>query len=109
VKENKRNVHHVMLWGGTAFNFGKDVPRLDKYIAAAGRMAKLAEEQKWDVMLSNHAGYDGTVAKLETLKKLGGSGSGQPNPFVLGTYQVVRGLGVMTECARAQKDRFLLN
>ena len=109
VKENKRNVHHVMLWGGTAFNFGKDVPRLDKYIAAAGRMAKLAEEQKWDVMLSNHSGYDGTVSKMEALKKLGGSGSGQPNPFVLGTYQVVRGLGVMGECAKAQKDRFLLN
>jgi len=60
-------------------------------------------------MLSNHSGYDGTVSKMEALKKLGGSGSGQPNPFVLGTYQVVRGLGVMGECAKAQKDRFLLN
>jgi metallo-beta-lactamase class B len=112
VEERKltwKNTHRVMLWGGTAFNFGKDVPRLDKYIASAERMAKLAEEQKWDVMLSNHADYDGAIEKLRALEKLGGSGSGQPNPFVMGTYQVTRALGVMGECAKAQRDRFLLN
>ena len=107
VKEGRRNVHRVMEWGGTAFNFGKDVPRLEMYIAATERMAKIAEQQKVDVMTSNHAGYDGTVAKLESLGKLGGTGAGQPNPFVLGTYQVTRALGVMGECAKAQKDRFL--
>jgi len=108
VKEGRRNVHRVMLWGGTAFNFGKDIARLDSYIAATQRMAKLAEEQKFEVLLSNHGDYDGTVGKLASLAKLGGTGSGQPNPFVLGTYQVTRALGVMGECAKAQRDRFLL-
>jgi len=28
-----------MRWGGTAFNFGRDVPRLQRYIEAAARMA----------------------------------------------------------------------
>ncbi len=97
--------HRVLLWGGTAFNFGKDIPRLESYIAATERMAKAAQAQGIDVMLSNHAGYDGTVAKLDTLARQGGTGS---NPFVLGTPTVVRALQAMGECAKAQKDRFLL-
>ena len=96
--------HRVLLWGGTAFNFGRDIPRLDAYIAATRRIAKLAEELKIDVMISNHAGYDGTVAKLAALRK---SPSG-PNPFVMGTEAVVRALTAMDECAQAQRDRFLL-
>ena len=56
--------HRAMLWGGTAFNFGKDIPRLDSYIDATARMMRLADEQKIDVMLSNHACYDGTPEKL---------------------------------------------
>ena len=97
--------HRVLLWGGTAFNFGKDVPRLESYIAATQRMAKLVEAQKIDVMLSNHAGYDETVPKLEALRKGGGSGT---NPFVIGTAAVTRGLNAMGECGLAQRDRFLL-
>jgi len=96
--------HRVLLWGGTAFNFGKNLPRLESYIAATQRMAKLAQAQQIDVMLSNHAGYDDTVRKLEA-RKQGGSGA---NPFVIGTDAVVRGLGAMGECAQAQRDRFLL-
>jgi len=103
VKENKRNVHHVMLWGGTAFNFGKDIPRLEMYIAATQRMAKVAHVLPVDVMLSNHSGYDGTVQKLETLRKAPAS-----NPFVIGTEAVERGLLAMGECAMAQRDRFLI-
>lgn len=96
--------HRVMIWGGTAFNFGKNIQRLDAYIAAAQRMAALAREQGIDVIISNHSAYDGAIAKLETLRK---SPDG-PNPFVMGTEGVVRTLTVMGECAMAQKDRFLL-
>jgi metallo-beta-lactamase class B len=95
--------HKALLWGGTAFNFGKDVPRLQSYIEATERMANLAKEQGIDVMLSNHAGYDGTVAKLDALRK--GAAS---HPFVIGNDAVVRGLQVMGACAKAQRDRFIL-
>jgi metallo-beta-lactamase class B len=55
-------------------------------------------------MISNHAAYDGAIAKTETLRK----DAGGPNPFVMGTASVVRALNVMEECALAQKDRYLL-
>lgn len=95
--------HKVLLWGGTAFNFGKDVPRLQGYIDATERMARIAREQGIDVLLSNHPANDGTVERIEALKK------GAPsNPFVIGTDAVVRGLGIMGACAKAQRDRYIL-
>ena len=94
--------HRAMIWGGTAFNFGRDIPRLDSYIGATSRMMRLADEQNIDVMLSNHAGYDGTVAKLAQMSAAGARG----NPFVLGTPTVKRSLTVMNECAQATRERF---
>ena len=67
VKQGSRT-HKVLIWGGTAFNFGKDVPRLQSYIDATERMATIAKEQGIDVMISNHAGYDNTVAKLDAIR-----------------------------------------
>jgi metallo-beta-lactamase class B len=97
--------HKVLLWGGTAFNFGKDLARLDSYIEATERMAALAQRENVDVLLSNHPGYDGTIAKLQALR---GNPGGPENPFVMGTPNVVRALHVMGACARAQRDRFAL-
>ena len=93
------------MWGGTAFNFGKDIPRLNQYIEATQRMSRIATEQQIDVLLSNHPGYDGTVAKLKTLEQQAGSA---PNPFVMGNANVLRALTVMSECAQATRDRFAL-
>lgn len=95
--------HHAMLWGGTAFNFGNDVPRLGTYIEATRRMAAIARQQRIDVLVSNHSGYDDTKAKLAKLRT-----TQEPNPFVLGTPTVERALRVMGECAQAQRDRFAL-
>ena len=95
--------HRVLLWGGTAFNFGKDIPRLDSYIEGTERMARIAREQGIDVMISNHSGYDGSLAKLDALRK-----GAAPNPFIIGNDAVVRGLEVMGECAKAQRDRYKL-
>lgn len=95
--------HRVLLWGGTAFNFGKDIPRLDSYINATSRMKQIVEQQHIDVMLSNHAGYDGTIPKLA---RMAGPPPAQDNPFVLGTPTVERSLTVMNECAQATRERF---
>ena len=96
--------HKVMLWGGTAFNFGRDLPRLDAYYESTRKMARIAEEQGIDVLISNHAGWDGALEKFAALQK----SPGGPNPFVIGTPNVVRAMNVMGECALAQKDRYLL-
>ena len=95
--------HKALLWGGTAFNFGKDLGRLESYAAATERMRGLAARLPVDVLLSNHAGWDGTLQKMAALKA---RAPGAPQPFVTGPQVVDRGLYVMGECARAQRERF---
>ena len=95
-------VHKAMIWGGTAFNFGRDMPRLDGYIEQTERMRKLSAELGIDVPLSNHPTYDGTVAKL----KVRATAPGGPNPFVSGQPVVDRAMRVLNTCARAQKVRY---
>lgn len=97
--------HRAMLWGGTGFNFGKDVPRLDAYIGATQRMGAVVQSQRIDVLLSNHSNIDGSQAKLAALRQQPAPAA---NPFVLGTPTVERSLAVMGGCAQAQRDRFLL-
>jgi len=97
-------VHKAMIWGGTSFNFGRDMGRLDGYIAQTERMRRLAAQWGIDVPLSNHPGYDGTVAKL---KGRAAAPNGD-NPFVSGQPMVDRAMRVLNTCARAQRARFLL-
>jgi metallo-beta-lactamase class B len=96
--------HRAILWGGTSFNFGKDLPRVDAYVGSAKRMAAVAKAEGIDVMLSNHSSFDGTIEKFAAMRASPASG----NPFVIGQDAVVRTLGVMETCARAQRDRFSL-
>jgi len=99
-----RGVHRVLLWGVTSFNFGRDICRLEAYIESTERAAELVQRERIDVLISNHSGYDDSLAKLQLLRDRPGT---QPNPFVMGTATVLRALTVMGECAQAQRDRFL--
>jgi metallo-beta-lactamase class B len=92
----------ALLWGGTSFNFGRDLQRLDGYIAAAERMREVAREQKIEVLLSNHPANDLTVSRVAQLRAT----PGMANPFVIGTEGVVRTLTVAAECAKANRVRF---
>jgi len=94
--------HRALLWGGTAFNFGKDLPRLESYIASTRRMAEVAEKAKVDVLISNHPSFDDSLAKMEAMRRGGLSA----HPFVIGNAAVLRSLQLMNECAQAQRDRF---
>jgi metallo-beta-lactamase class B len=96
--------HRVIEWGGTGFNFGADFARLDAYIASTDRMEAVAQQQQIDVLISNHSSFDEAPAKLERLR----TAPRRSNPFVIGTSAVQRGLDVMCECARAQRDRYAL-
>ncbi|MEO7337020.1 MAG: MBL fold metallo-hydrolase [Caldimonas sp.] len=95
--------YHALLWGGTSFNFGKDFSRIKSYSANAERMRVLATRMPLDVLLSNHAEWDGSIAKMTALRAAGASGR---HPFVIGSAAVDRALQVMDECARAQSNRF---
>jgi metallo-beta-lactamase class B len=101
VKSGPRT-HRALLWGGTAFNFGRDLARLDDYIDSSERMQQLARRQAIDVFLSNHPSNDKTLANLEALRAKPAA-----NPYVVGTPVVERAMQVVGECARAQKARFV--
>ena len=66
---SRGETHRVLEWGGTGFNFGADMPRLDAYIGATERMRTLAAQQNIDVMISNHSGFDQAPDKLDALYK----------------------------------------
>ena len=92
------STHTAMLWGGTAFNFVRRpdrVQRMEQYIAAVERARTIARDRGVDVLISNHAMYDRATEKLAAMAP------GKPNPFVMGTDAVQRGLTVMSECAQA--------
>lgn len=97
--------HTAMIWGGTSFNFGRDMTRLDGYIEQTQRMRQLVAAWGIDVPLSNHPGYDGTVAKLKAKST---AKEEIKNPFVSGQPVVDRAMRVLNACARAQKARFTL-
>jgi metallo-beta-lactamase class B len=88
--------HLALLWGGTAFNFGRQPERLRRYIAAVERVRDMARQRGVDVFTSNHNQYDEAIAKLAALRA-----GAAANPFVLGSATVQRALTVMSECAQA--------
>lgn len=94
---------NALLWGGTSFNFGRDLGRLDGYIASAERMRDLAARLPIDVLLSNHPGSDDSVRKMAAQRA-----GAAANPFVGGQRSVDRSLQLLAECARAQWARFLV-
>ena len=97
VREGQRS-HRAMLWGGTAFNFGRRPDRMQRiasYIAGTRRAKEVAARQNVTVLLSNHSGYDEADRKLRLPQ------AGAPNPFVIGQEAVQRALTVIEECALA--------
>ena len=97
VREGQRT-HRALLWGGTAFNFGRRPERMQRiasYIAATRRAKEVAARENVTVLLSNHSGYDEADKKLQRLQ------GGTANPFVIGQEAVQRTLTVIEECALA--------
>jgi metallo-beta-lactamase class B len=95
--------HRVLLWGGTAFNFGNKPERLTSYIESTERMKTIARQQGIDILISNHPGWDNAVQKMDLLSK-----QRLPHPFVVGTPAVERAMTVMSECAQATRDRYAI-
>jgi metallo-beta-lactamase class B len=97
VREGGRT-HRALLWGGTAFNFGRRPDRMQRiasYIAGTRRAKDIATRENVTVLLSNHSGYDEADRKLQRLR------DGAANPFVIGQEAVQRALTVIEECALA--------
>jgi metallo-beta-lactamase class B len=95
--------HVAAAWGGTAFNFRgtAETPRehwLNAYRDSADRFRAIARAAGADVLIANHASFDGSVQKLAALP---GRGAGDPHPYVIGAPAVADYLTVAAECARA--------
>jgi metallo-beta-lactamase class B len=95
--------HRALLWGGTAFNFGKRTDRLKMYIDSTHKAAVAVRNGEVDVLLSNHPGWDDSEPKMAALRT---RKTGQPHPYVLGEPALYRFLNVAAECARATMASF---
>jgi metallo-beta-lactamase class B len=98
VRDGRRR-HRVLLWGGTGFNFGPSVERLESYGASADRLRLLARRRSVDVLVSNHPRPDGSAARMELLRQ---REAGAPHPFVIGQARVSAVLSALGTCARVQ-------
>jgi metallo-beta-lactamase class B len=92
--------HRAVAWGGTAYNFGPLPDRLQIYADTTTKYHDILKQEKADIFLSNHVGFDAAVAKMAALKE---RKEGEPNPFVVGEDTVQRFLTVLGECALATK------
>ncbi|MGH2400467.1 MAG: MBL fold metallo-hydrolase, partial [bacterium] len=90
--------HLAATWGGTLFNFGRNLPRLTAYAGSAERFRGIVAKANADVILSNHTVYDGTRTKLPALQA---RKQGQPHPYVVGNAVVQRYVTTVGECAQA--------
>ena len=98
VRDGRRR-HRVLLWGGTGFNFGPSVERLESYAASADRLRALARARQVDVLFSNHPRPDGSIARMELLRQ---RQAGAPHSFVIGRPRVSAVLTALATCARVQ-------
>ncbi len=97
VKDGRKR-HKVLLWGGTGFNFGPSVERLESYAASADRLQAFARKRKVDVLVTNHPRSDASLERMELHRR----GSGAAHPFVIGPTRVSAVLGALGTCARLQ-------
>jgi metallo-beta-lactamase class B len=97
VRDGNRT-HTAAAWGGTLFNFGPNLPRLEAYAQSAARFRDIVAKAKADVILSNHTVYDGSKTKLPAVRA---RTAGQPHPYVVGPQVVQRYLTTVGACAQA--------
>ena len=99
---DKGHPRQAVLWGGTAFNFGKIPQRLRMYIASSDRFEARTKPDHLAVLLSNHERYDESFAKLKVLA----AAPNGPNPYVIGEDATRRFFQVAGLCARATLASF---
>ena len=90
--------HVAAAWGGTRFNFGRNLEQLKMYADSAARFRDIADKAGADVIFSNHTEFDGSKQKLPAVLA---RKAGQPNPYVIGKDAAKRYLTVANECAQA--------
>jgi metallo-beta-lactamase class B len=91
--------HLIGYWGGGAVSFLKP-EEIELYIRSAQRFVESAKGV--DVELSNHAGYDGTLLKIDALQK---RRPGEAHPFVTGTAGFARWMSDIGGCAGEVLER----
>ena len=97
------STHKAIIWGGNGLNFGPLADRFVMMMDSAQRLGDMAEEEGFDVFLSNHRSLDDTYEKIDAMEA---AEEGDPNPFVIGAPAVKRVMGVLRHCVAAQLASF---
>ena len=88
--------HVAALWGGTAMRHNEEF--YTQYIAGAQKFATVAANAGADVVISNHAIFDGADEKIEALASRAGDDS---HPFVIGEEATQNMFEMIQHCAQA--------
>lgn len=99
VKDNGKTLE-VAYSGGMGFNFPRDPARFDIYINSAKKFSDAAKAAGATIVLSNHSMYDQAWIRSHMARK-----PGDVSPFVVGADGVRRYFTVLSECAKAEKQR----
>jgi metallo-beta-lactamase class B len=99
VKDNGKTLE-VAYSGGMGFNFPRDPARFDLYINSAKKFSDAAKAAGATVVLSNHSMYDQAWIRSHMARK-----PSDVSPFVVGADGVRRYFTVLSECAKAEKQR----
>lgn len=87
----------LAMWGGT------NIPRTDEahrqYMASFDHFETFTRRMGVDVELSNHPFVDGSLARMEQLRRNPDS----TNPFVIGAKRYGEYVGILKACAQASK------
>ena len=78
--------HQLMIWGGTALNFGPLPERLSSYAAAVHQMRRIAAQRGVDALVHTHPSSD-TRQRFEALSR---RKPGEPHPYVIGQARGTR-------------------
>jgi metallo-beta-lactamase class B len=97
---DKGQPHRAVAWGGTAYNFGPLPDRLQIYSDTTVKYRDILKQENADIFLSNHVGFDDSLAKMAKLRE---RNPGESNPYVVGQDAVQRFLTILGECALATK------
>ena len=101
--KDKGTTRMAGLFGGTVLTTGiLTTDALKQYTQSIARYLESAKAMNVEVELQNHPIFDGTPARLATVRA---AGAGDSNPFVIGNGRYLAMWNIVSECIQAEIAR----